>query len=375
MNNTIRGILAVLIMILTVIGPPPPLGNEMKRHNGHNSTYGENNKYHTMSRHRAFEGLVEINRHHEYNRYSGLYRQRQNPTQDISAKRRPNAHDSYYQIEGLISSIYNERIDKREDNPWDMFAGDGTLRLVAIGDSLTEGVGDPVNGGYVNIIKGDLLKKRLYTIVETTNLGKAGDTTKDLLNRLDRGDIHEEITKAHSIIITIGGNDIMTVLRAHILDLTLRPFHEEAIRYGERLNKILAAIRELNPEGHIYLVGVFNPFHKWFEDLEELNRIVQIWNQTSETATRKYKWVTFVPVHDIFLTMDNDLLYEDNFHPNTNGYKFIANRIFEYMEIEERRRKMERIFMFRRSKHMEGGPGEYSSEKQMENGVLDSAGR
>ncbi|MGE6299020.1 GDSL family lipase, partial [Pseudalkalibacillus hwajinpoensis] len=52
----------------------------------------------------------------------------------------------------------------------------------------------------------------------------------------------------------------------------------------------------------------------------------------SQLTVSNYPEVTFVPVADLFLESDENLLYEDAFHPNEDGYHLMGDRIVSYLE-------------------------------------------
>ena len=100
------------------------------------------------------------------------------------------------------------------------------LRIVSIGDSLTEGVGDETeSGGYVGILNHTFEDNQLNIRIE--NYGKKGNRTDQLLKRLDQDEIASSIKKADIILITIGANDIMKVAKDNFLNLTMEPFNRE----------------------------------------------------------------------------------------------------------------------------------------------------
>ena len=55
------------------------------------------------------------------------------------------------------------------------------------------------------------------------------------------------------------------------------------------------------------------------------------WNKISRQVTSQYDEVSFIPIADLF-EGKTDLYYEDNFHPNQEGYQLIAERVFEYIK-------------------------------------------
>lgn len=73
-----------------------------------------------------------------------------------------------------------------------------TYTVVAFGDSLVEGLGSPMLGGFVSV-----LEERLD--VDILNAGTRRDTTIDLLQR-----VHEDVLvyNPEVVIVVVGGNDI-----------------------------------------------------------------------------------------------------------------------------------------------------------------------
>src|SRR5699024_5743876 len=98
--------------------------------------------------------------------------------------------------------------------------------IVALGDSLTQGVGDVSGeGGYVGILDKTINKEEKRTAF--TNFGKRGSRTDQLLDRLSDPEITKEIKKADIILITIGANDIMQVVKENFTNLTFEQFEVE----------------------------------------------------------------------------------------------------------------------------------------------------
>lgn len=204
-------------------------------------------------------------------------------------------------------------------------------KIVAIGDSLTEGIGDETkSGGYVGILNHTFEDNNLNITVE--NFGKKGNRTDQLLKRLENEDTASAIKKADIVLITIGANDIMNVLKSNFMNVTMEPFQEERVKYVERLTAIFNKINELNPDTEIYLIGFYNPFERHFGEIQELGMIIDNWNEAGKSVSDEYDYVRFIPTKDLFSNANMDLLAEDEFHPNTSGYKRMAQRVLEYMQ-------------------------------------------
>lgn len=204
-------------------------------------------------------------------------------------------------------------------------------KIVAIGDSLTEGIGDETkSGGYVGILNHTFEDNNLNITVE--NFGKKGNRSDQLLKRLEKEEIASSIKDADIVLITIGANDIMKVLKSNFMNVTMEPFQEERVKYGERLTAIFTKINELNPDTQIYLMGFYNPFERHFGEIQELGIIIDNWNETGKLISEQYENVEFIPTKDLYSNPNLDLLADDEFHPNTTGYKLMAQRILEYLE-------------------------------------------
>ncbi|MGN8647963.1 SGNH/GDSL hydrolase family protein [Gracilibacillus sp. HCP3S3_G5_1] len=204
--------------------------------------------------------------------------------------------------------------------------------IVAIGDSLTQGVGDETNnGGYIGILEERLEEQDINVTFD--NYGKRGNRTDHLLKRLNENpEITRSLEKADMVLITIGANDIMQIMKDNFMNLTEEPFIEGREPYGERLTQILAHITSVQPEAEIYLLGFFNPFERYFGDIEALNQILTRWNNESLQATNQFEQVHYIPMQDIYQYESENVFADDNFHPNHRGYELMAERVITYLE-------------------------------------------
>lgn len=208
------------------------------------------------------------------------------------------------------------------------------LSIVSIGDSLTEGIGDDqADGGYVGILE-DAINQEEH-LVSIDNFGRRGNRSDQLFKRLeDDDDVIQAVGKADIILMTIGANDIMKIFKDNFTDLQLDTFTSEQIRYEQRLNHIFTMLQDINPDATIYLIGFYNPFKDYFPDIEELEYIINSWNQIGSDVTTLYDDTYYIPIKDLFEEQDAHLFAEDNFHPNHIGYELIANRILNYVTNE-----------------------------------------
>jgi lysophospholipase L1-like esterase len=206
------------------------------------------------------------------------------------------------------------------------------MNIVALGDSLTEGVGDSTkSGGYLAYLERKLLAHKAIKNVNITNLGKRGLRISQLDEVIHKN--KDVLQQADMITITIGGNDMMKVVRSHFFDLSYSLFEKEQKKFAVKLEKLLETLRTINEDATIVLIGVYNPFGT-LQAIPEIEQVVQLWNEGSKEIMDKYENTVFVEVADLFANRD-DVLYNDQFHPNDVGYQLIADRVYERMKEEE----------------------------------------
>ncbi|MFD2214357.1 SGNH/GDSL hydrolase family protein [Metabacillus endolithicus] len=207
-----------------------------------------------------------------------------------------------------------------------------TMKVVGIGDSLTKGVGDGAElGGYVGRVTEMLEEQDHIKDVLVENYGVKGHKTSNLQKKLTNDKVIESIKEADMVVMTIGGNDIMNVVRQNIFSLDFEPFRAEQKLYEERLRNIIITIRSYNSDAQIVFVGLYNPFKYMLPNITEIDQIIDEWNSVSKQMITEDENGIFVSVADIFSTseVDNKLLYKDEFHPNESGYTLIAERVYD----------------------------------------------
>ncbi|MGM0845409.1 MAG: SGNH/GDSL hydrolase family protein [Bacillota bacterium] len=224
---------------------------------------------------------------------------------------------------------------KKERPPADFIPKD--IKIVSIGDSLTQGVGDSTkSGGYVPYLQYHFESLDSVREAEFINYGVRGNRTDQLLKRLKNKDISKAVSESDLVFITIGGNDVMKVFKENLYDLNLAVFNEEMVNYGDRLREILTLIRQYNSETGIVLVGIYNPFNTWFSEIKEVDEIILNWNLFSDSVLSEYERTAFITINDIFIEGQDSLLFEgDYFHPNDEGYELMAGRMFDWLTQRE----------------------------------------
>src|SRR5207253_2112668 len=134
----------------------------------------------------------------------------------------------------------------------------GTIVPLILGDSLARGTGDETGLGIGGRLVQELTRRKMKT-KPAVNIAVNGARTADLLQQLDSANVRTLIGQSNAIVISIGGNDLWgggTDWRS------APPKDPDAVMAGvlERMEKILRIVRQANPRGRVFLIGLYNPF-------------------------------------------------------------------------------------------------------------------
>ncbi|OTP12137.1 GDSL-like lipase/acylhydrolase [Enterococcus sp. 10A9_DIV0425] len=227
------------------------------------------------------------------------------------------------------------------------------LHYVAIGDSLTEGVGDQTKqGGFVPLVANDLKDRYDLTAVEIENYGVNGERSDQILKRVKKNEeIKKNIASADVITLTVGGNDLMKVIQNNLFGISIRSFDKPIKNYQKNVTSLIEEIRSLNQHVPIYILGIYNPFYLNFPEITDMQTIVDNWNEGTQTVVDREDNCYFIPINDLLYqglnqevgitagtdqtntsssssgTKNNVLYEEDHFHPNNLGYQLMANAV------------------------------------------------
>ena len=192
-------------------------------------------------------------------------------------------------IENKGKEISSEQIKTKE------------LNLVAIGDSLTEGIGDSTGrGGYVPLAAELLESKDEIETVSTSNYGISGNRSDQILKRIKKDEkLQNDVKKADVIVLTVGGNDLMKVVRSTLLKVKEDSFIKPQKEYKERIEETFKELRSLNSDAPIYVFGIYNPFYLYFSEITEMQDIVDSWNETTQSVVEEEQKAHFIPINDI----------------------------------------------------------------------------
>ncbi|MEH6526118.1 MAG: arylesterase [Sneathiella sp.] len=177
-----------------------------------------------------------------------------------------------------------------------------SVRIVAIGDSLTAGYGLPQGEDFPTQLEAALQAKGLNVVVD--NAGVSGDTTTGGLQRLDWALGND----ADFVILELGAND---ALRGILPEIT-----------RDNLEKILILLQEKNIP--VLLTGMKAPPNMGANYTTEFDQIFP-------DLAEKYG-ADFYPFFLEDVASDPALNQSDYIHPNAEGVKIIVNNMLPYVQ-------------------------------------------
>jgi acyl-CoA thioesterase I len=177
-----------------------------------------------------------------------------------------------------------------------------TLRLVALGDSLTAGYGLPPGKAFPDRLEAALRAKGWD--VKVINAGVSGDTAANALARYDWSVPKD----ADALIVELGGNDMLRGMKPEATKTTLAAILDKA--RAARLPVLLAGMRAAPNLGGEYS-GEFSPIY---------------------SALAKSYDVSLYPFFLDGVAGDPKLDQPDGLHPNAQGVEIIVQKILPSVE-------------------------------------------
>lgn len=196
--------------------------------------------------------------------------------------------------------------------PWQF---ENHTRYMALGDSLVAGYGAlPATQGYVyRLYREEVFDKIPHTLF--SNAGVPGVTSKQVLDHQVPQAI--EAFRPSVITITVGGNDLLRILKGENPNLVLGEFQTN-------FAQILGALRTALPNTRIYVSNLYT-----IPQIAGADQIVPVFNQIVAGVAGMYN-VPVADVYSAFLGRRGLLLIErpgaasDEVHPTNAGYEVMA---------------------------------------------------
>ncbi|MCG3873581.1 arylesterase [Psychrobacter sp. Ps7] len=170
------------------------------------------------------------------------------------------------------------------------------LTILALGDSLTEGLGVDKDGNYPAQLE-DRLQAMGYDNAKVVNSGLSGETSTGLVNRLD----WVLQTKPDVTILTIGANDAIRGIDVATVEANIR-----------------TAVKRLQDNGSIVILGGMQIYDNLGSDY--VKSFAAIYPRVAKDMN-----VTLIPFFLDGVGGDPALNQADAIHPTKEGYTIIVN--------------------------------------------------
>ncbi|WP_243298024.1 GDSL-type esterase/lipase family protein [Bacillus litorisediminis] len=125
---------------------------------------------------------------------------------------------------------------------------------LALGDSLTEGVGASEQNKSFTAHFFHAIKQT--NECQYMNFGKSARCSGELLESLAESNMRNLLKRATHITITTGGNDM---IRAYRNNATFLEYVRTVRSLEQNLKRILQLITQTNPNSKTFLMGLYNP--------------------------------------------------------------------------------------------------------------------
>ncbi|MCF4970235.1 G-D-S-L family lipolytic protein [Nostoc sp. CMAA1605] len=203
------------------------------------------------------------------------------------------------------------------------------LKIVALGDSLVYGFGDPENGGWVEQLR------RLWMSPHSSghvlyNLGVRGDRTQQVAQRLEvefrhRGELRNRVPDL--IILSVGVNDSPRLGRPdgkHCTDFTI---------FESQIAALLDQAQQLCPVLFVGMIPV-NEAKMPFLDCFYYNHADQYRYKEATRLACHQRQIPYLDIFDHWMahteTWRNQRLSLDGLHPNTLGYQTLLEEVINW---------------------------------------------
>ncbi|NJM89837.1 MAG: G-D-S-L family lipolytic protein [Hydrococcus sp. RU_2_2] len=208
-----------------------------------------------------------------------------------------------------------------------------SLKIIALGDSLIYGFGDPVGGGWIERLRRQWMSEESGHILY--NLGIRGDRVAQVSERLEqefrhRGELRNKVPNL--IILSVGVNDSARLGRPDgrcFTDFDL---------FQEEITNLLKQSRQLCPVLFVGMVPV-NEAKMPFLDCLYFNHQDQYRYKEFTKQACKSLEIPYLDIFDRWMKRGNDWmrsrLSSDGLHPNPQGYESLLEDILDWKPIAQ----------------------------------------
>ena len=209
------------------------------------------------------------------------------------------------------------------------------LYYVPLGDALAVGQNPygEIGYSYTDYLK-DYLSNHKRLSYYSKEYVKSGSTTESIISEIEHNNyLKKDLRESDLVTLSIGANDILAKIDLHSLKVTELSNIKEVIRkILPDLEECLKTIRKY-AKGKMIIVGYYNPIPFLFNtSSNDLDKLFAYIDDEYQILADKYK-CEYVPLYQLFKMNSNFLPNPLDYHPNSKGYKEIANKIIKNIKI------------------------------------------
>ncbi|MCS1350168.1 GDSL-type esterase/lipase family protein [Mechercharimyces sp. CAU 1602] len=187
---------------------------------------------------------------------------------------------------------------------------------LALGDSLTEGVGaERMDCSFAHQFFEQLSRSDQCVM---RNWGISGLTSGELFHLLQTSACQRLLPSCSHISVTIGGGDFIDLYRS---GLTMPKIYRTMNQVIEQVSQSLEVIRKYNPEGMVYVLGYYIPRPAYDIALPLASYLLRRMNRSMMKICKKYQGELVDPFDSFYQRYD---YFADDVHPNQMGYDALA---------------------------------------------------
>ena len=206
----------------------------------------------------------------------------------------------------------------------------GVSLYLALGDSITAGYGVGTIFSFPTLY-GNFLRRHNPDLT-VHNLSINGLTTQGLLRLLQCNlNLRQLVSRASLITITIGSNDLLSLIRNSNQSLNTSQLPIILRSMGKTLAQAGEVIRRLNPKVIVKVATIYNPLPAgpYAQYNEQVQRVIDTANAVIIAWAKRYGFVVVYIDREI-RGKEWFLIGPDYGHPNATGYGVIAKAFARY---------------------------------------------
>lgn len=208
------------------------------------------------------------------------------------------------------------------------------LKVVALGDSLVYGFGDPVGGGWVERLRRSWMSSGSFGHV-LYNLGVRGDRASQVIQRLEqefrcRGELRNSLPDL--IILSVGVNDSPRLGKAEGKLCTDLP------KFRQQMGELLDLAQNLCPVIFVGMVPVNEAKMPFLDCFYYNHRDQYLYKEATKLACHQ-RQIPYLDIFELWLARGTEWLRsqlgDDGLHPNIQGYQTLLSDIVKWQPMTQ----------------------------------------